>query len=97
MIDEAASRIRISHYTSPSELKALEEEIRLLQSSKEEAIRAQEFEKAAALRDEISALEARRNAERDKWTSTRHDDGLQITASDIADIITQQTGIPIKK
>ena len=97
LIDEAASRIRISHYTSPSELKALDEEIRLLQSSKEEAIRAQDFEKAAALRDEVTSLEARRNAERDKWNATRHDDGLQITADDIADIITQQTGIPIKK
>ena len=52
LIDEAASRVRIRNYTAPPDLKEMEEKLEVLRSEKEAAVRNQEFEKAAKLRDD---------------------------------------------
>ncbi len=97
LIDEAASRLRISAHTSPPDLKEIEEKIQKLAREKEEAIHAQNFEGAAHIRDQEKALqEEYENAKKD-WEKNRLDSSLTVGESDIADIVTQWTGIPVSK
>ena len=97
LIDEAASRLRISAHTSPPDLKEIEEKIQKLAREKEEAIHAQNFEGAAHIRDQEKSLQAEyENAKKD-WEKNRQDTSLTVSESDIADIVTQWTGIPVSK
>ncbi len=96
LIDEAASRARIASYTSPIELKVAEEEIKSLQADKEEAIKAQNFEKAAAIRDKEKALIEDCNKKKAKWQASVSNTELSIGENDIADIVGTWTGIPIR-
>ena len=97
LIDEAASRLRISAHTSPPDLKATEDRIKALAAEKEEAISAQNFERAAALRDEEQALKTEYENKKAEWTRTQSNTELTVTAADIADIVTQWTGIPVNR
>ncbi len=97
LVDEAASRLRISNFTSPPDIKKLEKSVEELGRSKEEAIKAQNFEEAARLRDEEHALREKLNAEKENWTATRKDTSLTVTKEHIADIVTAWTGIPVKQ
>ncbi len=97
LLDEAASRLRISAHTSPPDLKEIEEKIQKLAREKEEAIHAQNFEGAASIRDQEKALQAEyENAKKD-WEKNRLSSSLTVNESDIADIVTQWTGIPVSK
>ena len=82
LVDEAASRLRITAHTSPDDLKEMEKKIQSLAHDKEEAISSQDFEAAARLRDEEQALKA---------------SSLTVKATDIADVVTQWTGIPVNR
>ena len=97
LVDEAASRRRISAHTSPVDLKETEEKLKSLSHEKEEAISAQDFERAAHLRDEEQKLKADYDIRRAEWERTRTDKDLSVTAADIADIVTQWTGIPVNR
>ncbi|MBQ7381371.1 MAG: ATP-dependent Clp protease ATP-binding subunit [Clostridia bacterium] len=97
LLDEAASRLRISAHTSPPDLKALEEKIQKLSHEKEEAINSQDFERAATLRDEEKTLKAEYESAKSDWEKNRSDTSLEVTESDIADIVTQWTGIPVSR
>ena len=97
LVDEAASRLRISRYTSPPDLKALETRTETVCRSKEEAIKAQNFEEAARLRDEEQALRDRLRREKAAWQESRRADALTVTREDIADIVTAWTGIPVRQ
>ena len=97
LIDEAASKKRISQITAPPDLRELEETIKKLRADKEEAVRNQEFEKAAELRnkekEQASILEDRKN----EWKNNSSGSNMpSITAEDIADIVTIWTKIPVK-
>ncbi len=97
LIDEAAAKARLSTLTPPSDLKELADEIAQLSVEKEEAVRAQDFEKAASLRDEESRKKELLEARRSTWqsASTKHADS--IGADDIAGIIAAWTGIPVRR
>lgn len=97
LVDEAASRLRISAHTSPADLKETEEKLASLSHEKEEAISAQDFERAAHLRDEEQKLKADYDERRAEWERARTDKDLSVSASDIADIVTQWTGIPVNR
>lgn len=97
LMDEAASRLRISRYTSPPDVKALEARVDTLCREKEEAIKAQDFEAAARLRDEEQALRDELRRETTAWQENRHDAALTVTREDIADIVTAWTGIPVRQ
>ncbi len=97
LVDEAASRLRISSFTSPPDIKDLEKSAEELSRSKEEAIKAQNFEEAARLRDEEHALREKLTAEKEKWKSAREDTSLIVTKDHIAEIVTAWTGIPVKQ
>ena len=97
LIDEAASRLRIRAYTSPPDLKALEEQMREIRTKKEEAINAQDFERAATLRDEEHALKKDYDEKREAWSRTQSEQSLTVRDSDVADVVTQWTGIPVNR
>ncbi|MBQ4574574.1 MAG: ATP-dependent Clp protease ATP-binding subunit [Clostridia bacterium] len=97
LLDEAASRKRIKSFTSPPDLKEQEEKIKAISAEKEEAIKAQDFERAAKLRDDEKAAKEAYDSAREEWKKSHESDKLQIDANDIADIVTSWTGIPVKK
>ena len=95
LIDEASSRVRLNACAAPSELKELEEKIASTEAEKEEAIGAQEFERAASLRDSENNLKAELKNKKDEW----HNKNLHINGTvgeeDIAEIVSSWTGVPI--
>ncbi len=97
LIDEAASRLRISAHTSPPDLRELEETIKKLAQEKEEAISAQEFERAARLRDEEKVKKEQYETAKSDWEKSQSDTSLEVNDSHIADVVTQWTGIPVSK
>ena len=97
LLDEAASRLRISAHTSPPDLKEIEEKIQKLSHEKEEAINSQDFERAAKIRDEEKAAKAEYENAKNEWEKNKSDTSLEIKESDIADIVTQWTGIPVSR
>ena len=95
LVDEAASRLRIRAHTSPDTVKTKEEELKDITRQKETAILAQEFERAAALRDREQALKKEVEEEKSHWRSTQDATQLCVRESDIAEVVTLWTGIPI--
>ncbi len=97
LIDEASSRIRIKSRTQPHDLRSLEEELKKLSEQKEEAVKAQNFESAASIRDREKQLRAEYDEKKAAWSGERDKATLELTADDIADVVTAWTGIPVKK
>ena len=97
LVDEAASRIRISAFTSPESLKDMEEELKTISHDKEEAISAQNFERAARLRDDEKKLREEYEEKKSEWQRDNNNASHAVTANDIADVVTQWTGIPVSK
>ena len=71
LIDEASSRVKMRMYTEPDNLKQLQEEIEVTKNEKEEAIRTQNFEKAASLRDDERTLKEKLQQEQEKWKNKK--------------------------
>ncbi len=97
LIDEAAAGIRIKSLTAPPNLKELENKIATLSKEKEAAIVAQEYERAASLRDEETTLKQLLEQENTGWKERNQKSDLQVTEEDIADKVAKWTGIPVKK
>ena len=97
LIDEAASRAKLRTYMEPEGLKKLQEQIEEKQKDKEEAVRNQKFEKAAKLRDEEKALKEKFEKEENKWKNKNTKSVVNITEENIAEVISNWTGIPAKK
>jgi ATP-dependent Clp protease ATP-binding subunit ClpC len=97
LIDEAASRMRIRTMTAPPSYRELEEEISSVRKEKEAAIEAQEFEKAANLRDKERKLSHKKLELEDAWKTS--DEGMRasIGEDEIAEIVSMWTGIPVVK
>ncbi|MFR5683972.1 MAG: Clp protease N-terminal domain-containing protein, partial [Clostridia bacterium] len=97
LVDEAASRVKMRSYTEPENLKKLQEKIEELQKEKEEAIRSQNFEKAASLRDKEREEKEKYEKEEQKWKNKKTKTVTEISEEDIAEVISSWTGIPVKK
>lgn len=97
LIDESASKVKMRTYTVPDSLKKLEEKIADLDKEKEEAIRVQDFEKAATLRDEENKAKEELQKGKDKWHNKNSKNVVTLTEEDIADVVANWTGIPVKK
>ena len=97
LVDEAASRLRISAHTSPPDLRELEDRMKTVSREKEEAINAQDFETAARLRDEEKTLREQYNTAKSGWEKSQSDEKLEVGENEIADVVTQWTGIPVNK
>jgi ATP-dependent Clp protease ATP-binding subunit ClpC len=97
LVDEAASRMRIKNMTAPPRYRELEDEITKVRGEKEEAIEAQEFEKAASLRDKERKLTQKKRELEESWHAEEGVDQPQIGEEEIADIVSMWTGIPVFK
>ena len=97
LIDEAASRARIKSMTAPPVYRDLEEEIETTRRDKEAAIEAQEFEKAANLRDKERQLTNKKRELEEQWRSGESGERPEIGEEEIADIVSMWTGIPVFK
>ncbi len=98
LVDEAASRMRIKTMTAPPVYRELEEDIERTRRDKETAIEDQEFEKAAALRDDERKLTQRKRELEDEWRSGEGDGPRpKIGEEEIAEIVSMWTGIPVFK
>jgi ATP-dependent Clp protease ATP-binding subunit ClpC len=97
LVDEAASRVRLRTHTQPPNLKDLEEKLEEVRSEKEAAVQSQEFEKAASLRDKEQKLREELESRKLEWQQKQMKKDSVVTEEDIADIVSQWTGIPVKK
>lgn len=97
LIDEAGARLRIRRLTAPPELKEMDTKITDLKSQKDQAISDQDFEKAAALRDEQETLEKTRKEREQAWREGESDASMVVDEETIAQVISDTTGIPVFK
>ena len=97
LIDEAASRVRLKSFTAPPEIKEMEQKLQNISAEKEVAVSQQDFERAAKLRDEEKELQKTYNAEKAKWQSSDSSREKQVTATEIAEIVSGWTGIPVSQ
>ncbi|HTZ06082.1 MAG TPA: ATP-dependent Clp protease ATP-binding subunit [Gaiellaceae bacterium] len=98
LIDEAASRLRIRSMSAPPRHRELEEEIERVRKEKEASIEAQEFEKAASLRDKERKLTQKKRELEEQWRSSESvEDQPEVGEEEIADIVSMWTGIPVFK
>jgi ATP-dependent Clp protease ATP-binding subunit ClpC len=97
LIDEAGSRMRIRRMTAPPALREVDEKIAGLRREKESAIDAQDFEKAAALREDENQLTGKRDAGETERKAGGTDAVAEVTAELIAEVLAAATGIPVFK
>ena len=97
LVDEAASRVKMRIYTQPESIKKLEDKITELDKDKEDAIRSQDFEKAAKLRDKVKEEKEKLAKEKEKWHNKNTKSVTTLTEEDIAEVVSSWTGVPVQK
>ena len=97
LMDEAASQVRMTAEASSPDLKALEEKITALHREKTEAVAAQDFEKAAQLRDIEKNYQEQVEIEQDNWRKQLAQNRGNVTADDVAKVVAGWTGIPVTR
>ena len=97
VMDEAGARARINAMTRPPDVKDIEKEIEEIRVEKEGAIKAQDFEKAAALRDKEKQTKEKLDAILNKWREEREEKEVVVTADDMMHIISKVTGVPLQR
>ena len=95
VMDEAGARMCIRNMTLPDELREMDDKLRQIRSDKDKAIAEQDFERAAKLRDQESAVKDERAAAEKKWAEDSQKSVHQVTAQDIADVVSMTTGVPV--
>ena len=97
LMDEAASKIKMKTYIEPESIKDIDKEIENLSREKEEAVRTQDFEKAAKIRDKEKDKKKELEEERKKWQNKNSKKILTLKYENIADVVSAWTGIPVSK
>ena len=97
VMDEAGSRARIKTMTRPPEIKELEQKIEEIKEKKEEAIKEQDFERAAAMRDEEKQAKENLENSMEEWKAASADNRVVISDEDIMQVISKWTGIPLQR
>lgn len=95
LIDEAASKVRLRSYTTPPNLKELEQQLEEVRKEKDAAVQSQEFEKAAALRDDEQKLKKELEETETKWKEKQGQENSEVTVEDIASVVSTWTGVPV--
>ena len=96
LVDEAAAKVRLTVFSSPSNVKELEKKLAQLQTEKEAAIAVQDYEQAARLRDEDKHIQQELENKQKEWKQ-QGSDQLVVTGEDIAHIVALWTGIPVQR
>src|SRR2546421_3838445 len=97
VMDEAGARARINAMTRPPDVKDIEKEIEEIRLEKEGAIKAQDFEKAAALRDKEKQTKEKLDSILQKWRQEREEKEVLVTADDMMHIVSKVTGVPLQR
>ncbi|PKM81772.1 MAG: ATP-dependent Clp protease ATP-binding subunit ClpC [Firmicutes bacterium HGW-Firmicutes-13] len=97
LIDEAGSRVRLKTFMTPPDLKKLEAKMETIRNEKEAAIKGQEFELAAKIRDKEQKIKDEVENLKKEWEQKKFTDKSVVTEEDIAQIVSSWTGIPVKK
>ncbi|MSR23117.1 MAG: ATP-dependent Clp protease ATP-binding subunit [Gemmatimonadetes bacterium] len=97
VIDEAGARARIAAQVPPPDMAEMKEELAEIGGRKEGAIRDQDFERAAELRDEEREVQHRIKVRQDEWAAERRENRPEISADDVAFIVSRWTGIPVQR
>lgn len=95
LVDEAASRVRLQNFTAPPAVKDLEEKKKETCAEKQAAVQAQDFERAAELRDKEKALEKELEEAKNEWLKNHDHKKDEVTETEIAQIVSSWTGIPL--
>ena len=95
LMDEAASRVRMESLTAPPDLKAVEARINALVTEKEASIKMQDFERAAALRDQEREQRAELESVRKGWEDSRNGQHRTVFEDDVAAVVSGWTGVPV--
>src|SRR5512136_2355042 len=97
LMDEAGSRARIGTMTRPPEVKGLEAEIEEIKAKKERAIKNQDFEGAASMRDKEKQAKEKLEAILKEWRTTREEKRVKVNEEDILHVVSKWTGIPLQR
>lgn len=97
LIDEAASKVRLSSFTVPPDLKEMEQKLEEVRKEKDAAVQSQEFEKAASLRDKEQKLREELESTRNRWKEDQGKTDSEVGPEDIAEVVANWTGIPVRK
>ena len=97
VMDEAGARARINAMTRPPDVKEIEKEIEEIRIEKEAAIKAQDFEKAAARRDKEKQAKEKLDTILNKWREEREEKQVVVTGDDMMYIISKVTGVPLQR
>jgi ATP-dependent Clp protease ATP-binding subunit ClpC len=97
LIDEAASKVRLRSYTTPPNLKELEQKLDEVRKEKDAAVQSQEFEKAASLRDTEQRLREQLEETKKSWKEKQGQENSEVTTEDIALVVASWTRIPVSK
>lgn len=95
LVDEAGSKMRIKMMTAPPGIKEIEDRLRRVRAEKEAAIEAQEFEKAASLRDKEKQVLGEKRAMEEEWLKPDNRRIVEVTENEIAGIVSMWTGVPV--
>ncbi len=97
LVDEAASKVRLTNFVEPEEIKELEKEIELLEAQKESAVKAEAYEKAGDIKKKQQKKRDKIDKIRTKWEKEKHTRKLVVSENEIADVVAGWTKIPVKK
>ena len=97
LMDEAASRLKMKSYMEPESFKKITDEIEKLDKDKEDAIRVQDFEKAAKIRDKENDKKNELEKAKKDWKNAKSKQILTLKYDDIAEVVAAWTGIPVSK
>jgi ATP-dependent Clp protease ATP-binding subunit ClpC len=95
LMDEAGAKMRIKMMTAPPGVKEVDDRLRAVRTEKEAAIEAQEFEKAAALRDREKQILAEKRAMEEDWLKPETRRVVEVTEHEIAEVVSMWTGVPV--
>jgi len=97
LIDEAGSKVRLRSFTTPPNLKELENKLEEVRKEKDAAVQSQEFEKAASLRDTEQRLREQLEETKKTWKEKQGQENSEVTVEDIAIVVSSWTGVPVSK
>ncbi|HZG14768.1 MAG TPA: ATP-dependent Clp protease ATP-binding subunit [Candidatus Bathyarchaeia archaeon] len=97
LVDEAASKVRLQSFTVPPNLKELEARLEEVRKEKDAAVQSQEFEEAAALRDQEQKLREELDKTKKDWKERQGKLNMEVTPEDIASVVANWTGVPVVK
>ena len=97
LMDEAGSRARIGAMTRPPELKTIEKDIEEIKEQKEKAIKEQDFEGAASMRDKEKQTKEKMDSILSSWKASREEKRVKVDEEDIIQVVAKWTGIPLRR